>query len=151
MYGGNDKDLKQVAEEVKQTVIGQDEAVDWLCAFADAACARTRIVKEGGIDSSRLPSIGSALIVGPTASGKTHLLKTFARTSGLLFQQIDASQMSGEGYVGNSFSKQWVRASAALGENPDRNILIFIDEVDKLMSQSREGWAGFDLCLVKWF
>ena len=28
---------------------------------------------------------------------------------------------------------------------PDRNILIFIDEVDKLMSQSREGWAGFDL------
>lgn len=145
VYGGNDKDLKQVAEEVKQTVIGQDEAVDWLCAFVDAACARTRIIKEGGIDSSRLPNIGSALIVGPTASGKTHLLKTFARASGLLFQQIDASQMSGEGYVGNSFSKQWVRASAALGENPDRNILIFIDEVDKLMSQSREGWAGFDL------
>lgn len=145
MFGGNGKKIDEIAAEVKRTVIGQDDAVDWLCAFADAACARTRIIKEGGVDSSRLPSIGSALIVGPTASGKTHLMKTFARASGLLFQQIDANQMTAEGYVGNSFSKQWVRASAALGENPDRNILVFIDEVDKLMSQSREGWAGFDL------
>lgn len=145
MYGGNDKKLEEIAEEVKRTVIGQDDAVDWLCTFVDAACTRTRIIKEGGVDPSKLPSIGSALIVGPTASGKTHLLKTFARTSGLLFQQIDASQMSGEGYIGNSFSKQWVQASAALEENPTRNILVFVDEVDKLMSQSREGWAGFDL------
>lgn len=91
-----------------------------------------------------LPTIGSALIVGPTASGKTHLLKTFARASGLLFQQVDANQMSAAGYLGNSFSNQWVQASAALDENPGRNILIFIDEVDKLLSQNREGWAGFD-------
>lgn len=145
MYGGNDKSLEDIAAEVKGTVIGQDDAVDWLCAFADAACTRTQLIKERSIDPATLPTIGSALIVGPTASGKTHLLKTFARASGLLFQQIDANQMSAAGYLGNSFSNQWVQASAALDENPGRNILIFIDEVDKLLSQNREGWAGFDL------
>ncbi len=145
MYGGNDRTLEDIAAEVKKTVIGQDDAVDWISAFVDAACTRTRIIKERGVDSSALPTIGSALIVGPTASGKTHLLKTFARASGLLFQQIDANQMSAEGYLGNSFSKQWAQASAALDENPGRNILILIDEVDKLLSQNREGWAGFDL------
>ena len=148
MYGGNDKSLAEIAAEVKKTVIGQDEAVDWLCTFADAACARSRIIHEQGIDALSLPNVGSALIVGPTASGKSHLLKTFAKTSGLLFQQIDANSMSAAGYIGDSFGKQWVRACAALDENPDRNILIFVDEVDKLFAQahtSREGTAIYDL------
>ena len=30
MYGGNDKSLAEIAAEVKKTVVGQDEAVDWL-------------------------------------------------------------------------------------------------------------------------
>lgn len=148
MYGGNDKSLAEIAAEVKKTVVGQDEAVDWLCTFVDAACARSRIIHEQGIDSLSLPSVGSALIVGPTASGKSHLLKTFAKASGLLFQQIDANSMSAAGYIGDSFGKQWVRACAALDENPDRNILIFVDEVDKLFAQahtSREGTAIYDL------
>lgn len=105
MYGGNDKGLAEIAAEVKKTVIGQDEAVDWLCTFADAACARSRIIHEQGIDALSLPNIGSALIVGPTASGKSHLLKTFAKASGLLFQQIDANSMSAAGYIGDSFGK----------------------------------------------
>ena len=133
---------------MKKTVVGQDEAVDWLCTFVDAACARSRIIHEQGIDSLSLPSVGSALIVGPTASGKSHLLKTFAKASGLLFQQIDANSMSAAGYIGDSFGKQWVRACAALDENPDRNILIFVDEVDKLFAQthtSREGTPIYDL------
>ena len=44
--------------------------------------------------------------------------------------------MSAAGYIGDSFGKQWVRACAALDENPDRNILIFVDEVDKLFAQT---------------
>lgn len=145
MYGGNDKSLGEIAAEVKKTVVGQDDAVDWLCTFADAACVRSRIIHEQGIDSLSLPNIGSALIVGPTASGKSHLLKTFARSSGLLFQTIDAGSMTASGWLGDSFSKQWVKASAALEENPDRNILIFVDEVDKMLAQKREGTAVFDL------
>ncbi len=145
MYGGNDKSLDEIISEVKQTVIGQDDAVEWLCAFVDAACTRSRIMQERGIDSLSLPNIGSALLVGPTASGKSHLVKTFARAAGLLYHSIDAGQMSAEGYKGNNFSAQWEQVSAKIDANPGRNALVFIDETDKLFMQKREGWAAFDL------
>ena len=79
MYGGNDKSLAEIAAEVKKTVIGQDEAVDWLRTFADAACARSRIIHEQGIDALSLPNVGSALIVGPTAFGQIALCSRRSR------------------------------------------------------------------------
>lgn len=145
MYGGNGKSPAEIISEVKQTVIGQDVAVEWLCKFVHTVCERSRMIREQSFDPISLPSIGSALLVGPTASGKTHLVKTFARVAGVLFHSIDAGQMSGEGYKGNNFSIEWANLVDKLDANPDRNALVFIDEVDKLYSQRREGWAGFDL------
>ena len=128
MYGGNDKGFEEVAVEVKERVIGQDAAVDWLCTFVDAACERSRRVVEDGVNPPQLlPNIASALLVGPTASGKSHLLKTFATASGLHFHQIDGGQMTGEGWRGNSFSEQWLQVSEFLDANPGSNALVFID------------------------
>ena len=146
MYGGSDKSIDQVVEEVRRTVIGQDAAVEWLAAFVDASCARTRLVKVEGVDTLDLPVMGSALIVGPTASGKSHLAKTFARAAGLIFRSIDASQMSAAGYKGATFSGEWAQLADALEQNPGSNALVLIDEVDKLLMQTeREGSARFDL------
>lgn len=147
MYGGNDKSLERLVGDVLKTVIGQDEAVRWICGFLDAASARSRIIAERRADSLSMPKMGSALIVGPTASGKTHMLKTVAKQSGMLFMEIDASAMTAEGYKGASFSSQWVRAAAALDENPDKNLIVLIDEVDKMfaVSQFREVSAVYDM------
>lgn len=147
MYGGNDKSLERLVEDVLKTVIGQDEAVRWICGFLDAASARSRIIAERRSDSLSMPKMGSALIVGPTASGKTHMLKTVAKQSGMLFMEIDASAMTAEGYKGASFSSQWVRAAAALDENPDKQLIVLIDEVDKMFatSQFREVSAVYDM------
>ena len=148
MYGGNDKGFEEVASEVKERVIGQDAAVDWLCAFVDAACERSRRVVEEGVSPQRLPDIASALLVGPTASGKSHLLKTFAEVSGLHLHQIDGGQMTGEGWRGNSFSEQWLQVSEFLDANPGSNALVFIDEVDKMLDAGARGQGGsaqFDL------
>lgn len=146
MYGGSDKSIDQIVEEVRRTVIGQDAAVEWLAAFVDASCARTRLVKVEGVDTLDLPVMGSALIVGPTASGKSHLAKTFARAAGLIFRSIDASQMSAAGYKGATFSGEWAQLADALEQNPGSNALVLIDEVDKLLMQTeREGSARFDL------
>lgn len=103
------------------------------------------MIRERNLNPLSLPSIGSALLVGPTASGKSHLLKTFAKTSGLLFHPIDAGQMTAEGWKGNSFSFEWTQLSDRLEANPDLNALVFIDEVDKLLTQKQKGWAAFDL------
>lgn len=147
MHGGNDKSLERLVEDVLKTVIGQDEAVRWICGFLDAASARSRIIAERRSDSLSMPKMGSALIVGPTASGKTHMLKTVAKQSGMLFMEIDASAMTAEGYKGASFSSQWVRAAAALDENPDKQLIVLIDEVDKMFatSQFREVSAVYDM------
>lgn len=147
MYGGNDKSLERLVEDVLKTVIGQDEAVRWICGFLDAASARSRIIAERRSDSLSMPKMGSALIVGPTASGKTYMLKTVAKQSGMLFMEIDASAMTAEGYKGASFSSQWVRAAAALDENPDKQLIVLIDEVDKMFatSQFREVSAVYDM------
>lgn len=147
MYGGNDKSLDQLVADVIETVVGQDDAVRWFCGFLDAASVRARVIQERRVDSLSMPNMGSALIVGPTASGKTHMLKTVAKQSGMLFMQIDASAMTAEGYKGMSFSAQWVRAAAALEENPDKLVVVLIDEVDKMFAnaQYREISAIYDL------
>lgn len=124
-------DLKKLSDEIKKDVIGQDEAVDWLCSFVDTASYRARLI-EGGADSAALPSISSALLVGPTASGKTHLIKTYARKADFLCHEIDAGSMTGEGWRGNSFSNEWGRIAQRLDENPGKMAIVFIDEVDKI-------------------
>lgn len=146
MYGGKDISLDELATEVKRSVIGQDDTVDWLCSFVDWASERSRLIMEGSWDTLDLPNIGSALLVGPTASGKSHLVKTFARAAGLYFHPIDASVISTEGYIGDTFSNHWRQIGEFLNANPGENALVLIDEVDKLMRQKdREGNARFDL------
>lgn len=103
----------------------------------------------GGLSPIALPSIGSALLVGPTASGKSHLLKTFARAAGLLFHPIDAGQMTAEGYRGNNFSAQWMQVSAKLESNSGRNALVFIDEVISSMLRSARDEQGLT-CSNPW-
>lgn len=145
MYGGNSKSLHQVAQEVKTTVLGQDNTVDRLCAFVDMASTRAKLIKEGYEDSLGLPPLSAALIVGPTASGKSHMLKTFADKADMLYRTIDASSMSAEGYRGASFSTEWYELSQELVSNPRQMAVVFIDEVDKLFIQTNEGNAKFDL------
>lgn len=145
MYGGNNKSFTEIAAEVKKTVIGQDATVDWLCTFVDAACEHSRLIEEEDFGTMSLPNLGSALLVGPTASGKSHLMKTFAKASGLLFHPIDAGQMTAEGWYGDSFSTHWVSINEDLEVHPKKNVLVFIDEVDKLLKQKRDGAAFFDL------
>lgn len=53
--------------------------------------------------------------------------------------------MTGEGWRGNSFSEQWLQVSEFLDANPGSNALVFIDEVDKMLStadaQPRWTWV----------
>ncbi len=145
MYGGNNKSLQQIANEVKETVLGQNETVDKLGSFSSMVCSRAKLINEGYEDSLALPPLSSALIVGPTASGKSHMLKTFAKKSGMIFRQIDASSMSAEGYKGASFSTEWAELAQELEEDPGKMALVLIDEIDKPLCQNHEGNIKFDL------
>ncbi len=75
--------LRDLEEEVKMAVFGQDEAIHTLCA----AIKRTR----AGLGAPERP-IGSFLFTGPTGVGKTEVSKQMAAVLGVKFIRFDMSE-----------------------------------------------------------
>ena len=79
-----DKDrLRELADDLKAVIYGQDEAIDRL----------TRAIKlsRAGMRDPEKP-IGSFLFAGPTGVGKTELCKQLARVLGVQFLRFDMSE-----------------------------------------------------------
>lgn len=75
--------LKQLEDELKQTVFGQDEAIHSLVA----SIKRSR----AGLGSPE-KTIGSFLFTGPTGVGKTEVSKQLASSLGVQFIRFDMSE-----------------------------------------------------------
>ena len=75
--------LKQLEEELKKVVFGQDEAIHSLASSIKRARA--------GLGSPEKP-IGSFLFTGPTGVGKTEVSKTIASVLGIQFTRFDMSE-----------------------------------------------------------
>lgn len=134
-------DLEKISQQVKQRVFGQDEHVDKILRFINVALTRNSLIQEGA-DTDSLPQISSMLLVAPTASGKTHTIKMITKTLGMPLHTIDASMLTGEGWRGNNISSEWLAISNLQKNNPNNNILVFIDEIDKLTLDDG-GYQGF--------
>ncbi|BGP18311.1 ATP-binding protein [Rhodosporidiobolus nylandii] len=80
----------------------------------------------------------NVLLLGPTGSGKSLLVRTLARELDVPFVEANASGLTSAGYVGGDVEGILVRlAEAAEGElgRAGRGI-VFIDEIDKVASSS---------------
>lgn len=75
--------LKQLEDELKKTVFGQDMAIRSLASSIKRARA--------GLGSPERP-IGSFLFTGPTGVGKTEVSKTMASVLGINFTRFDMSE-----------------------------------------------------------
>lgn len=134
-------DLEIISQRVKQRVFGQDEHIDKILRFINVALTRNSLI-QGGADADSLPQISSMLLVAPTASGKTHTIKMIAKALGMPLHAIDASTLTGEGWRGNNISSEWLVISNLQKKDPNSNILVFIDEIDKL-TLGDSGAQGF--------
>lgn len=134
-------DLEKISQQVKQRVFGQDEHVDKILRFINVALTHNSLI-QGGADADSLPQISSMLLVAPTASGKTHTIKMIAKALGMPLHTIDASMLTGEGWRGNNISSEWLAISNLQKKDPNSNILVFIDEIDKLTLDD-SGAQGF--------
>lgn len=86
----------------------------------------------------------NVLIVGPTGSGKTFLVRTLARLLRAPFVKADATKFSATGFVGRDVD-ELVRdlIDAAGGDvRAAEHGVIYVDEVDKLCSPAAGGLAG---------
>lgn len=74
------------------------------------------------------------LMIGPTGSGKTYLVKTLAKLLDVPLAITDATSLTEAGYIGDDIESVVTKLLAAAGndvEKAERGI-IFIDEIDKI-------------------
>lgn len=74
------------------------------------------------------------LLIGPTGSGKTLLVKTLGEYLGVPVLFVNASALTSEGYVGESISDMLARYAkyCEFDQNKMARGIIFLDEIDKL-------------------
>lgn len=84
-------------------------------------------------DSVRIEK-SNILMVGPTGSGKTYLVKTLARLLDVPLAIADATSLTEAGYIGDDIESVISKLLMAADNDVDRaeHGIIFIDEIDKI-------------------
>ena len=114
-------------DQIKKIVIGQDEAVDQLCNAVYEHYLRCQNGQTAGKNN--------VLLLGPTGTGKTFLCQTLARLLKVPFADVNASQFTESGYVGNDVGdilRQLHRQVPNLVRNTFPFSIVYLDEIDKL-------------------
>ena len=79
------------------------------------------------------------LMIGPTGSGKTYLVKTLAKLLDVPLAIADATSLTEAGYIGDDIESVVSKLLAAAGNDVERaqKGIIFIDEIDKIAKKKQ--------------
>lgn len=117
-----------IKEYLDKYVIGQDEAKKALAVGVYNHYKRIQGRSNVEIDKSNI------LLIGPTGSGKTQLIKCLAKYLNVPFAIADATSLTEAGYVGEDVESMLRTLIRNAGEHialAERGI-IYIDEIDKI-------------------
>lgn len=128
--------LKELREEVKSVIKGQDKAVDTI--------TRAIIVNQ---TSSNPRHKSHMLITGPSGTGKTEMVNIIAKKLGIPYFKADATAYTKEGYVGKSVYSMFNGLIEAAGGDIKKaqNGILIIDEIDKKLSPRKDDVGGVDV------
>ncbi len=111
-------------------VIGQEHAkkVISVAVYNHYKRVATDTMEEIEIEKSNM------LMIGPTGSGKTYLVKTLARLLDVPLAITDATSLTEAGYIGDDIESVVSKLLAAADNDVERaeSGIIFIDEIDKI-------------------
>jgi endopeptidase Clp ATP-binding regulatory subunit ClpX len=130
-----------VREHLDRFVIGQGEAKKVL---AVAVCDHFNHVRQC-LDDPALTEADyvkqNVILLGPTGVGKTYLMRCLSRLIGVPFVKADATKFSETGYVGYDVEDIVRDLVKAANGNTDlaRYGIVYIDEIDKIASQTTAG------------
>ena len=84
------------------------------------------------------------LMIGPTGSGKTYLVKTLARILDVPLAITDATSLTEAGYIGDDIESVVSKLLAAADNDVEKaeQGIIFIDEIDKKKNSSQRDVSG---------
>ena len=128
-----------IKKRLDEYVVGQEHAKKVISVavynhykrvYADSLKAAK---KEDELDDISIEK-SNILMVGPTGSGKTYLVKTLAKLLDVPLATADATSLTEAGYIGDdieSVVSKLLQAADNDGEKAEHGI-IFIDEIDKI-------------------
>lgn len=120
----------QIKTMLDEYVIGQDYAkkVMSVAVYNHYKRVVTNTMDEIEIDKSNM------LMIGPTGSGKTYLVKTLARLLKVPLAITDATSLTEAGYIGDDVESVLSKLLQAADNDVDRaeHGIVFIDEIDKI-------------------
>lgn len=122
----------QIKKQLDEYVIGQEHAKKVMSVAVynhyKRVATNTNTMDDIEIEKSNM------LMIGPTGSGKTYLVKTLAKILDVPLAITDATSLTEAGYIGDDIESVVSKLLAAADndvEKAERGI-IFIDEIDKI-------------------
>ena len=118
----------KIKAKLDDYVIGQEQAKKIISVAVYNHYKRTDTMDDIEIEKSNI------LMLGPTGSGKTYLVKTLARLLDVPLAITDATSLTEAGYIGDDIESLVSKLLAAADndvEKAERGI-IFVDEIDKI-------------------
>ena len=120
----------KIKEQLDEYVIGQDYAkkVMSVAVYNHYKRVATNTMDEIEIEKSNM------LMIGPTGSGKTYLVKTLAKLLDVPLAIADATSLTEAGYIGDDIESVLSKLLAAADGDVEKaeTGIVFIDEIDKL-------------------
>lgn len=123
----------KIKASLDQYVIGQDQAKKVVSVAVYNHYKRV-FAKENGQDDDVQIEKSNILMIGPTGSGKTYLVKTLARLLDVPLAIADATALTEAGYIGDDIESVVSKLLAVADNDVERaqRGIIFIDEIDKI-------------------
>lgn len=120
----------KIKERLDEYVIGQEYAkkVMSVAVYNHYKRVATNTMDEIEIEKSNM------LMIGPTGSGKTYLVKTLARILDVPLAIADATSLTEAGYIGDDIESVLSKLLAAADNDVEKaeSGIVFIDEIDKI-------------------
>ena len=120
----------KIKEQLDEYVVGQDYAKKVMSVGVYNHYKRVANTIQDDVEIEK----SNMLMIGPTGSGKTYLVKTLARLLQVPLAITDATSLTEAGYIGDDIESVVSKLLAAADndvEKAERGI-IFIDEIDKI-------------------
>lgn len=120
----------KIKASLDEYVVGQEKAKKVMSVAVYNHYKRIASDKLDGVEIEK----SNMLMVGPTGSGKTYMVKTLAKLLDVPLAIADATSLTEAGYIGDDIESVVSKLLAAADNDVERaeHGIIFIDEIDKI-------------------